>query len=124
MPGMTVLTAGCWRMCRSASSGIDMPAGTTGRSLVDALERLAQVVGLEVDVAEVPVRPRRVRASACPVRLPSSNGTRAITAMLRRWHSDEQLVLGRLVEDVVDDLDAVDQIGGRAPSTRSPAASG
>ena len=46
-----------------------------------------------------------------PVRLPSSNGTRAMTAMSVRLAVGKQFVFRRLVEDVVDHLHAVDEAG-------------
>jgi hypothetical protein len=45
--------------------------------------------------------------------VPSSNGTRAITATPSFAAGGKQLVLGSLVEDVVDHLHGVDQAGAQ-----------
>ena len=47
IPGMTVLTAGCARMWRSASSGIVMPVGHDGAQPLDALQRRRRFSGLK-----------------------------------------------------------------------------
>ena len=103
MPGMTVLTAGCCRMNRSASSGIH-PGGTTGGAARPAR-------------ASAPGSPDGNRCCASPRRPGRCRGQRAGQAALverhARDHGDvvvaalrKELVLRRLVEDVVDDLHA------------------
>ena len=116
MPGITVLTAGC---CE------DVPQRHVRQRPARRDERLqrarraatcGEVLGREVDVAEVAFRPASVPVSV-PVRLPSSNGTRAMTATSLRLAGGEQLVLGTLIEDVVDDLDRSRQPRASAFST-------
>ena len=119
MPGITVLTAGCCRMCRSASSGIVMPCGTTGRSRSTRSSVGREVLGREVDVAEVSRPASATPRVSVPVRLPSSNGTRAMTAMSFSLAGGKELVLGVLIEHVVDDLHRVDEPGVERPQRRS-----
>ena len=90
------------------------PSGTTGAQPLDPLERRRQILGLEVDVAEVPFRPRRVGRQRA--------GEAAFVERHARDHRDvllaagrEQLVLGALIEEVVDDLDRVDEPGVERP---------
>ena len=79
MPGITVLTSGFERMKRRAISGIVIPAGTSGLSAsawaTDALRFSGTKYVLRQSSAG------QVESSvSVPVRLPSSSGTRAMTA--------------------------------------------
>ena len=112
---MTVLTAGCSRMYRSASSGSVIPSGTSGLQPVDARERRARGSrGVKYMLRKSPSGQRRV------------GGQRAGQAALVERHArDDRDVrapgsTGRarprgLVEDVVDDLHGVDQAGVERP---------
>ena len=111
---MTVVTSGFERMNRRASWAIDCPAGTSGRSASTRSTVSPQVRRREVRVAPVAVRP-----SAVHRQLP---GQAALVQRHARDHGDaqlpaqrEQLVLGCLVEDVVDHLHGVDQAGPQRP---------
>ena len=80
---------------------------------LDAIERGGEVVGGEVDVPEVALRPDRVRGQragqAAFVERHARDDGDAVRAGSR-----EQLVFRRLVEDVVDDLHGVDRARSRA----------
>ena len=122
MPGNDRRHIGLERMNRRAISGSVMPAGSSGLR-ASARSTREQVFRHEVGVPPVALRPATVLVSV-PVSVPSSNGTRAMTATFSSRQSGEQLVLGRLVEDVVNHLHRVDQAGAQACEGRSPAPSG
>ena len=80
MPGMIVETVGFGRIQRRASSGIVMPAGTSGPQRLGAIDAGLEVLGDEVVFRQSPSG-QRVCLVSVPVSVPSSNGTRAITPM-------------------------------------------
>src|SRR4051794_8539838 len=80
IPGITVLMAGCSRMKRSASSGRSIPSGTSGSSRSTRVRVASRCSLLEYKLRQSPSGHVDVLVNV-PVRLPSSNGTRAITAM-------------------------------------------
>ena len=107
IPGMTVVTSGLDRMNRRASWASVWPSGTSGRSASTRDGRL-QVRLREVAVAPVRLRPaalERHRVGQAPLveRHPGDDRHAELPA------GREELVLRRLVEDVVDDLDRVDR---------------
>ena len=67
---------------------------------------------------------QRLSLVSVPVRLPSSNGTRAMTATSSSRQHGKQLVFRILIEDVVDHLHGVDEPGAKRLDARSPAPSG
>ena len=116
MPGMTVLTRRVLEdVAQRQFAASSSPPAPTGRSRSTRSSVVAKVLGLEVQVAEVARPASATRAVSVPVRLPSSNGTRAMTAMLCCWQYGNSSSSGTLIEDVVDDLHGVDQTGRERP---------
>ena len=114
VPGMTVVTSGFERMKRRASWASVSPSGTNGRT--------ASTRGI---VAARFAGPKYVlRQSPSGQWLPSVRVPRQASLVQRHAGDDrhaqlpaggKELVLGRLVEDVVDDLDGVDQACSQGP---------
>ena len=82
--------------------------GHEGAQAVDARQRLAQVLGREVQVPPIAFRPAVVEGHG-PREAALVEGDAGDESHLEALAGREEHVLRRLVEDVVDDLHAVDQ---------------
>ena len=124
IPGITTRRPGSTRMNRSASSGIVDPVGHERLESRRRARRRARGSRARSRCSASRPRATCVSSSACRSAIPSSNGTRAMTATSELPAEREQLVLGRLVEDVVDHLHGVDEPRPQRLERRSPAPSG
>ena len=109
MPGMTVLTSGLLQDEAQRQLGHGHARRHQRLQRVGALHAGDQVLGHEVGVAPVALRPAAVLRQRAGQRalVERHAGDHARRSCSR--HAREQLVLGRLVEDVVDHLHGVDQ---------------
>ncbi len=86
IPGMTVDTAGCMRIWRNASSGIVMPSGTDARMRSTRSSVSPSLSGAKYTLRKSPSG-QRAPGTNVPVRLPSSKGTLAMTAICFSRHA-------------------------------------